>query len=189
MRGRFCCATFDLRNSDSLAEWIGLTVCVRGDPRCTASGAKQPAGDVADSHPLVKSQGAMGRYALTSSTRSNSRGLHSLALGKRTSAHGCIVFAPPWYERSLALDVSSIQLHECNGSSANARYIRISNRPRSRRILSRRSARCHRRRQIRCDGIPWTTSVLRDSGNADYRRGDSTLCVQAGTRKILLIAG
>ena len=142
----------------SLAEWIGLTACVRGDSWSATSGAEQPAGKSNDSRPFrLRTQGAMPRCAHTSSTRSNSRGLHSRARGRRISARGYIASAPAWYAR--ALDFSRITAHILSQRRDIARYIRIFNPSRSRSTSSHRSARCHRRRPIRCDGIQWTTSV------------------------------
>ena len=142
----------------SLAEWIGLNACVRGDSWSATSGAEQPAGKSNDSRPFrLRTQGAMPRCAHTSSTRSNSRGLHSRARGRRISARGYIASAPAWYAR--ALDFSRITAHILSHRRDIARYIRISNPSRSRSTSSHRSARCHRRRPIRCDGIRWTTSV------------------------------
>ncbi len=156
------CATFTTPCSSigrlSLAEWIGLNACVRGDSWSATSGAEQPAGKSNDSRPFrLRTQGAMPRCAHTSSTRSNSRGLHSRARGRRISARGCIASAPAWYAR--ALDFSRITAHILSHRRDIARYIRISNPSRSRSTSSHRSARCHRRRPIRCDGIRWTTSV------------------------------
>ena len=174
----------------SLAEWIGLTACVRGDSWSATSGAEQPAGKSNDSRPFrVRTQGAMPRCAHTSSTRSNSRGLHSRARGRRISARGYIASAPAWYAR--ALDFSRITAHISSQRRDMQGTFGFSTHPEA--AVPRLSVRLDATDAAQSDAMASDGRlryVLEGSLSHISKEGrDAPITVQAGTRKISSKAG